>query len=293
MEIIIAVSQYPFVYFPFIIFLGLCVGSFLNVVVFRTPKIMEQEFRKECCDFLDIKEESDQKKNEQTFISLSKPHSTCPHCKTKIKPYHNIPVVSYLLLRGRCASCKAAISKRYPLVEFVTGLLTVLTIVLLGFTPEGLTALLLLWFLIALTLIDADTQLLPDHLTLPLLWLGLIANSFELYTNLHDAVWGAIAGYLALWSVYWLFKLLTGKEGMGFGDFKLLAALGAWMGWQFLPLIILLSSFVGAVIGITGIIIFGRNKNVPIPFGPYLAIAGWIALLFGQQIIDFYLTSIV
>jgi leader peptidase (prepilin peptidase) / N-methyltransferase len=280
-------SLLPTLYYPFVLLIGLLIGSFLNVVIFRIPKMMEQEFRSECCDFLTINDEKITQSKEKK-ITLSTPNSTCPSCQTPIKPWHNIPVISYLFLRGKCASCKVGISIRYPIIEATTGLLSVLTIYLLGFNGAGLVALALLWSLICLTMIDIDTQLLPDNITLPLLWLGLIANYFSLYTSLGDALLGAIFGYLSLWSVYWLFKIVTGKEGMGYGDFKLLAALGAWMGWQFLPLIILLSSLVGAVIGIAGIIILGRNKNIPIPFGPYLAIAGWIAFIWGEQIIDYY-----
>ena len=274
----------PFFYFSLIGLIGLLMGSFLNVVIFRTPKMMEQEFRSECCDFLDVQNtEKDQRK-----LSLSTPNSTCPECQSPIKPWQNIPVISYIFLKGKCAECNTPISLRYPAIELVTSLLSVLTIGVLGFNIESLVALLLLWTLITLTMIDIDTQLLPDSITLPLLWLGLIANSFGLYTDLTDAIWGAVWGYLSLWSVYWLFKIVAGKEGMGYGDFKLLAALGAWMGWQLLPLIILLSSLVGAVIGIAGIIILGRNKNIPIPFGPYLAIAGGIAFLWGNDIIHAY-----
>ncbi|MFT7387891.1 MAG: leader peptidase (prepilin peptidase)/N-methyltransferase [Candidatus Endobugula sp.] len=280
-------STVPSLYYSLLLIIGLLIGSFLNVVIFRIPKMMEQEFRSECCDFLTINDEKITQSKGKT-ITLSTPNSTCPSCQTPIKPWHNIPVISYLFLRGKCATCKTHISIRYPIIEVITGLLSVLTIYFLGFNGAGLIALVLLWSLICLTMIDFDTQLLPDNMTLPLLWLGLIANSFGLYTSLEDALWGAIFGYLSLWSVFWLFKIVTGKEGMGYGDFKLLAALGAWMGWQFLPLIILLSSLVGAVIGIAGIIILGRNKNIPIPFGPYLAIAGWIAFIWGEQIIAYY-----
>jgi len=280
-------STVPSLYYSLLLIIGLLIGSFLNVVIFRIPKMMEQEFRSECCDFLTINDEKTTQSKDKK-ITLSTPNSTCPSCQTPIKPWHNIPVFSYLFLRGKCASCKTSISIRYPIIEATTGLLSVLTIYLLGFNGAGLIALVLLWSLICLTMIDFDTQLLPDNMTLPLLWLGLIANYFSLYTSLGDALLGAIFGYLSLWSVFWLFKLVTGKEGMGYGDFKLLAALGAWMGWQFLPLIILLSSLVGAVIGIAGIIILGRNKNIPIPFGPYLAIAGWIAFIWGEQIIAYY-----
>lgn len=292
------IASVPLFYYPLTLLLGLLVGSFLNVVILRTPQIMEQEFRSECCTFLEIDEVGTKNKTATDNdaisppisppLSLSKPNSTCPQCKTPIKPWHNIPVLSYLYLKGKCAACRTPISLRYPLIELGTGLLTVLTITLLGLNASSVVALLLLWSLIALTMIDIDTQLLPDNITLPLIWLGLITNYFGLYTDLASALWGAVFGYLSLWGVFWLFKIITGKEGMGYGDFKLLAALGAWMGWQFLPLIILLSSFVGAAIGIAGIIVLGRDKNIPIPFGPYLAIAGWIAFLWGNQLIDYY-----
>ncbi len=287
-------SKLPFFYYPFIFIISLLVGSFLNVVILRTPKILEQSYKIECTEILELDEAVlEAENNSQESISLSFPPSTCPKCNTKIKPWHNIPVISYfLLLQGKCHNCKTPISIRYPIIELTTALLSVLTIYLLGFSGSGLLALLLLWTLISLTMIDIDTYLLPDNLTLPLLWLGLVINSFGVFTDLSSALWGAIVGYGSLWSVFWLFKLVTGKEGMGYGDFKLLAALGAWMGWQFIPLIIILSSFVGAVIGIAGILILGRDKNIPIPFGPYLAIAGWIAFLWGDQLIDYYLTSL-
>lgn len=288
-------SKLPFFYYPFIFVISLLVGSFLNVVIFRTPKILEQSYKIECAEILEMDQVTlEAKNNPQESISLAFPPSTCPKCNTKIKPWHNIPVISYfLLLKGKCHNCKNPISIRYPIIELATSLISVLTIYLLGFTGSGLLALLLLWTLISLTMIDIDTYLLPDNLTLPLLWLGLIINSFGVFTDLSSALWGAIAGYGSLWGVFWLFKIVTGKEGMGYGDFKLLAALGAWMGWQFIPLIIILSSFVGAFIGIAGIIILGRDKNIPIPFGPYLAIAGWIAFLWGDQLINYYLDSLI
>ncbi len=294
-------SGLPLFYYSFIFIFSLLVGSFLNVVILRIPKILQQSYKDECIEILELTEltKNNQDKpielpDQQEKISLSYPPSTCPKCHTKIKPWHNIPIISFfLLLKGRCYSCCNPISLRYPLIELITALLSVLTIYLLGFSGTGLLALLLLWTLTALTMIDVDTFLLPDDLTLPLLWLGLIINSFGVYTDLSSALWGAIVGYSSLWSVFWLFKLITGKEGMGYGDFKLLAALGAWMGWQFIPLIIILSSFVGAVIGIAGILILGRDKNIPIPFGPYLAIAGWIAFLWGDQLLNYYLTSIL
>lgn len=268
------------------VILGLIVGSFLNVVILRLPKMMENSWRADCCELLDVTSTTPTEP-----FNLISPASHCPQCNHKIRAWENIPVVSYLVLKGRCSGCSNKIPLRYPLVELATGLVSGLVAFQLGATTAALLALVLVWSLVALTMIDIDTQLLPDNITLPLLWLGLIASSFGLFTNLNDAVYGAIAGYLSLWSVYWLFKLLTKKEGMGFGDFKLLAALGAWMGWQMLPLIIILSSLVGAVIGIAGILIHGRDKNIPIPFGPYLAIAGIIALFWGADISQFYLQA--
>jgi leader peptidase (prepilin peptidase)/N-methyltransferase len=276
--------------------LGLLVGSFLNVVIYRLPKMMERGWQDQCRDFLtnegDIATLPANDSKQEPF-NLMVPASRCPHCGHKIKPWENIPVISYLFLRGKCSNCKAGISARYPVIELVTGLLSVAVVFYVGINWSGLAALVFTWSLIALTMIDFDTYLLPDDITLPLLWLGLIANSFNTFTDLPSALWGAIAGYLALWSVYKFFKLVTGKEGMGYGDFKLLAALGAWMGWQMLPQIILLSSLVGAVIGISMIVIRGRDKNIPIPFGPYLAIAGWIAFIWGDTINQSYLKLFV
>lgn len=271
--------------------LGLLIGSFLNVVIYRLPKMMERDWRAQCIEFLgseNINANTLQAAAAKPF-NLMTPNSTCPACQHSIKPWENIPVISYIFLRGKCSACKTSISARYPTIELATCLLSVAIIYSFGITPSGLTGLVLTWCLIALTMIDFDTQLLPDTITLPLMWLGLIANSWGIFTSLDNALWGAIGGYLSLFSVYWLFKLLTGKEGMGFGDFKLLAALGAWLGVQMLPLIIMLSALAGAVIGIGMIVIRGRDKNIPIPFGPYLAIAGLIALLWGQDINQAYL----
>lgn len=277
--------------------LGLLVGSFLNVVIYRLPKMMERDWQNQCNDFIanngDAASLNTHSSVPQEPFNLMVPASRCPHCGHKIRAWENIPVISYLFLRGKCASCNAPISARYPSIEMVTGLLSVAVIYYLGINWIGLAGLIFTWSLIALTMIDLDTYLLPDDITLPLLWLGLIANSVGSFTDLPSALWGAIAGYLSLWSVYQLFKLVTGKEGMGFGDFKLLAALGAWMGWQMLPQIILLSSLVGAVIGIAMIVIRGRDKNIPIPFGPYLAIAGWIAFVWGDTINQSYLKLFV
>lgn len=287
-----ALQAYPFLGLACTLVLGLLVGSFLNVVIYRLPKMMERDWQQQCRDFLtsdgDIATLTANDSKQEPF-NLMVPVSRCPHCGHKIKPWENIPVISYLFLRGKCSSCTTNISIRYPIIELVTSLLSVTVIYYVGVNWSGLAALVFTWSLIALTMIDVDTYLLPDDITLPLLWLGLIANSFGAFTDLPSALWGAIAGYLALWSVYKLFKLVTGKEGMGYGDFKLLAALGAWMGWQMLPQIILLSSLVGAVIGISMIVIRGRDKNIPIPFGPYLAIAGWIAFVWGDTINQSYL----
>ena len=273
--------------------LGLLVGSFLNVVVYRLPIMLQRDWREQCCEYLQI-DNSTPDTNESSakfkVFNLTKPDSHCPLCNHKIKPWENIPVLSYVFLGGKCANCKSKISLRYPGVEFVTGVLSGLVAASFGFTWLTLALLLLTWCLISLTLIDFDHQLLPDNITLPLLWLGLVVNTLDLGfgVSLRDAVIGAIAGYLVLWGFYWLFKLATGKEGMGYGDFKLLAALGAWMGWQSLLPIIILSSLVGAVFGFALIILQGRDKSVPMPFGPYLAGAGFIMLIWGPQLTALY-----
>ena len=269
--------------------LGLLVGSFLNVVIHRLPKMMENEWREQCAELTAPIDRAPGPSAEKPAYNLVLPRSACPSCGHQISALENIPVVSYLALGGRCRGCKSKISARYPIVEAMTGLLSGLVAWHFGFGIAGLSALILLWGMIALTFIDADTQLLPDSITLPLLWLGLIVNSDNTFTDLRSAVLGAVFGYLALWSVYWLFKLATKKEGMGYGDFKLLAAIGAWLGWQVLPLVILLSSVVGAVIGIALIVLARMGRNIPLPFGPYLAMAGFIALLWGKPIMDSYL----
>lgn len=257
--------------------LGLLVGSFLNVVIYRLPLMMETRWRRDCCELLELEPEK-----QEAPLNLATPNSHCPQCKAAIKPWENIPVISYLLLGGKCSSCAARISPRYPIIELVTGLMTLALAWFFAFSPALLGAVLLTWALIALTMIDVDHQLLPDDITLPLMWLGLLFNLQATFTSLNDAVIGAMAGYLILWTIYQAFKLFTGKEGMGYGDFKLLAALGAWLGWQMLPEIILLSSLVGAICGIALMAIKRRGKEIPIPFGPYLAIAGWLALLLGD-----------
>jgi len=264
--------------------IGLLIGSFLNVVIYRLPVMMQRDWQAQAREILLVPAEPT-----TPAFNLLLPNSSCPHCSHEIKPWENIPVISYLFLRGKCSSCKAPISMRYPLVELTCGLLSAFIAWHFGFTWQAGGMLLLTWGLLAMSLIDVDHQLLPDSLVLPLLWLGLIANSFGLFASLEDALWGAIAGYLSLWSVYWLFKLVTGKEGMGYGDFKLLAMLGAWGGWQVLPLTILLSSLVGAVLGTIMLRLRNAETSTPIPFGPYLAIAGWIALLWGEQITSSYL----
>jgi leader peptidase (prepilin peptidase)/N-methyltransferase len=263
--------------------LGLMVGSFLNVVIHRLPKMMERDWQQQCAEL------RGETLPPSPIYNLVAPRSACPHCHHAISAWENIPVFSYLFLRGKCKGCGAPISPRYPLVESLTGLLCAYAAWHFGFGAATAGALLLIWALVALTAIDFDTQLLPDDITLPLLWAGLLFNLFGTFTSLSSAVLGAVLGYLALWSVYWLFKLVTGKEGMGYGDFKLLAALGAWLGWQMLPLIILSSSLVGAVVGITLIVVLKQGRNIPIPFGPYLAGGGLIALFWGSTLTQSYL----
>ncbi|MDP1674374.1 MAG: A24 family peptidase [Burkholderiales bacterium] len=257
---------------------GLCVGSFLNVVIHRLPKMMERQWRAECAEL------AGGEAPPAEHYNLIVPRSACPSCNRPIRAIENIPLLSWIVLRGRCAGCKAAISPRYPAVEALTAALSAYFAWHFGFGIAGAAALLFLWLMIALTFIDLDTYYLPDNLTLPLLWAGLLININGTFATLQSAVIGAAAGYLSLWSVYWIFKWATGKEGMGYGDFKLLAAIGAWLGWQMLPLTILLSSLVGAVIGIGLIVFAGRGRSVPIPFGPYLAIAGLIALAYGPAL---------
>ena len=262
---------------------SLCIGSFLNVVIYRTPKMMEQEWRTDCQLFL----HPEQPIIDESKLTLSKPASTCPKCHTEIRWYQNIPVISWLALGGKCGSCKNPISIRYPLIELLTAVCSLVIVTVFGPTLQMLFGLLLTWILIALTFIDFDTQLLPDRYTLTLAALGLGINSYAIYTSPTSAIWGYIIGFLCLWIVYYLFKIITGKEGMGYGDFKLLAALGAWMGPLMLPLIVLLSSMVGAIIGI--ILLKIRKENQPFAFGPYIAIAGWIAFIWGEQIMKVYL----
>ncbi|AXK40795.1 prepilin peptidase [Crenobacter cavernae] len=263
---------------------GLLVGSFLNVVIHRLPKMLEADWRAECAEYLGQPLPEDKPR-----YNLMVPRSACPGCGSAITALQNVPVISYLALRGRCGNCHTSISPRYPLVELLTATLFAVLGAHFGAGPALAGGLLLTSVLVALTFIDADTQLLPDNLTLPLLWAGLIFHLVTGTLPLADALWGAIGGYLSLWSVYWLFKLATGKEGMGFGDFKLLAALGAWLGWTMLPLVILLSSLVGAIAGIVLMALSRHGRGQPLPFGPYLAAAGWIAYVWGPSIMGWYL----
>ena len=267
---------------------GLLVGSFLNVVIHRIPKMMEATWRQEARELL----EQPAPKGEETppIFNLVTPGSHCPHCNHRIRWYENVPVVSWAMLKGRCSSCQAAISKRYPIIELLTGLVAGLCAWRFGYDPWLIFMLYGSFTLLALAVIDLDTTLLPDDLTYPLLWAGLLASVLGVSPgSLPDAVIGAMAGYLALWSLYWVFKLLTGKEGMGYGDFKLLAALGAWLGWQYLPVVVLLSSVVGLVFAVSMMASGSVKRDQGIPFGPYLAIAGWIALLWGEMIVSSYL----
>ena len=266
--------------------LGLVVGSFLNVVIHRLPIMMNRAWTSECREHLG---ETVPESEEQTRFNLLTPASRCPDCNHRISILENIPVISYLLLRGRCAECGAAISVRYPIVELTTALLSIIMALHFGYNVQMLMALGFTWALVPLFLIDFDHQILPDSITLPLLWAGLVLSLFNVFIDAHSSIIGAVAGYLSLWSIYHLFRLVTGKEGMGYGDFKLLAAIGAWVGWQALPVVILFSSVVGAGIGILLILFKGRDHSQPIPFGPFLAAAGWMTLLWGNDIIQLYL----
>ncbi|RMD71447.1 MAG: prepilin peptidase [Gammaproteobacteria bacterium] len=263
--------------------LGLVVGSFLNVVIHRLPIMLERRWRRECATFLG------QEVEEGARLDLLYPPSHCPHCGHRIKAGENIPLLSYLLLRGRCSACRAPISPRYPLVEFLTAALSVLVVWRFGPSLQAAFALPLVWALIALSFIDLDRQILPDEITLPVLWAGLLASLIPVFADPESSILGAAAGYLLLWGVYQAFRLLTGKEGMGYGDFKLLALLGAWLGWQALPLIILIASLAGSLVGIALILLKGHHRDTPIPFGPFLALGGFIALLWGQEIMRFWI----
>ncbi len=287
LDIATVMQSQPWFYFLTVGLVSLCIGSFLNVVIYRLPLMMKREWQSECRVLL-ADELPSQNTTEQAPFNLVKPNSTCPKCKASIKVWQNIPVISWLLLKGRCGSCKTAISVRYPIIEMLTAGLSLVVASLFGATELALLYIFITWVLIALTFIDIDHMLLPDQLTLPLVWLTLIAAVMDITITPSDAIIGAAVGYLSLWSVYWLFKLATGKEGMGYGDFKLLAVFGGLLGWQSILTIVLLSSVVGAIIGIAQIILQGKDKTTPIPFGPYLAIAGWVTLLWGEQIQAYY-----
>ncbi|MCH9692664.1 MAG: A24 family peptidase [Gammaproteobacteria bacterium] len=268
---------------------GLLIGSFLNVIIYRLPIMMEREYKREFYQYFNQQPSAtDQQLLDETF-NLTLPHSHCPKCNARVKPWQNLPLISYIWLKGKCGYCRETIPKCYPMVELITGLFSVIVVWQLGFSWQALAGCGFTWALVALSAIDFDRQLLPDSITLPLLWAGLLVNSWQLFTSIQDAVIGAIVGYLSLWIVFHMFKLITGKEGMGAGDFKLLAAIGAWFGWQMLPLVILLAAGAGAIAGLSWMLIVGRDKNLPIAFGPYLAAAGWIAMLWGQPINNWYL----
>ncbi|WAJ69813.1 prepilin peptidase [Catenovulum adriaticum] len=302
-NIIDVFQLYPLAWYGCAFLISLLIGSFLNVVIYRLPIMLERDWKAECeillteplnsqkQDALAVQNLDESALNHQTSFNLVKPNSTCPHCQTAIKPWHNIPIFSWLALAGKCHSCKAPISIRYPLVELFTGLVGAYAAYHFGVSSLALWAMLFSFILICLCFIDLDTMLLPDQLTLSLIWLGLLANINGQFVDLKDAVIGAVAGYLVLWVVFQSFKLLTNKEGMGFGDFKLLAALGAWMGWQALPIVILLSSVVGAIIGISLIKFQNKDSQTAIPFGPYLAIAGFVAFYWRTEITQYYLQN--
>jgi leader peptidase (prepilin peptidase)/N-methyltransferase len=282
-NIIAAFSLYPWLLYLSVMTLGLAIGSFLNVVIHRLPIMMEREWRQQC------EELAGKEPVQQEIYNLVRPRSGCPQCGHKISAWENIPVVSYLLLRGRCAGCKAHISLQYPLVEILSGLISVWVIARFGLNAAGFSALLLTWALLALSVIDIRHTLLPDDITLPFLWLGLLFSISGMHTSPVDAILGAALGYGSLYIVFHVFKWITGKDGMGFGDLKLFALFGAWLGWQALPGIILLSSLVGAVTGLGMILFMGRNRQLPIPFGPFLSVAGWLYLMYGKSINDTYL----
>ena len=264
---------------------GLAVGSFLNVVIYRLPVMMKREWRQDCCEFLNV----ENKESDEARFNLMVPRSSCPHCGHMITALENIPVISYLILKGKCSACHNKISIRYPIIEIISAVTTVMAAYHFGYSLQALMIMVLSWSLICLTMIDFDEQLLPDSITMPLLWLGILGNYHGMFTTLEDAVLGAVFGYLSFWSIYILFKITTGKEGMGHGDFKLLSMLGAWLGWQFLPYIFIVSSIVGALIGITLMVIKSHGRTSQIPFGPYIAIAGWTAIYWGQSLTEQYL----
>lgn len=304
MSILDLISHSAPLFYGLVAIVSLLVGSFLNVVIHRLPIMMERSWREGLEEFHSLNESENinavsaadtterplekQSTNDSEVFNLAVPRSRCPSCNHEITALQNIPIVSYLILAGKCSSCKTPISARYPIVEFVTMVLSLIVAWQFGPTPQAILGIVATWFLVSMTMIDFDHQLLPDTLTLPLMWIGLLAALMPVFADLQSSVIGAAAGYMVLWLVYQLFKLVTGKEGMGYGDFKLLAALGAILGWQSLPMIILLSSLVGAIMGIAIIALTGRDKNIPMPFGPFLATAGWIAMLWGETMTNWY-----
>ena len=288
MSVIYFLQTHPALFIFSMTMLGMCIGSFLNVVIYRLPKMMQQDWHEQCCELLDIKNED---LTEQQKVNLVFPGSSCPSCQHKITALENIPVISYLFLKGRCRSCNTRISLQYPIIEMFTGLATAYVAWHFGFSLQTLFAVFLTWALISLSMIDLEHSLLPDDITLPFMWLGLACNVFGVFTDIYSSLIGAMLGYAILWIIFMSFKLATGKEGMGYGDFKLLALLGAWLGWQSIPLIILLSSITASIIGLAMIIFKGRDKAAAFPFGPYLAIAGWITLIWGKELTALYLNS--
>jgi leader peptidase (prepilin peptidase)/N-methyltransferase len=292
MTILTLIQQNPLAFTILCGVLGLLIGSFLNVVIYRLPVMMEREWKSQCIEYLELEDTDKTGPDDQPAATerfdLVVPRSRCPKCGHQITALENVPIISYLLLRGKCSECGTRISPRYPIIEGITGIMSAVVAWHFGFGWAAGAALFLTWALIALTMIDFDHQLLPDSITLPFLWIGLLLSLFGIFTNPVDSIIGGVAGYMSLWLIYQLFKMITGKEGMGFGDFKLFAMLGTWLGWQCLPVVILLSSFVGAIVGISLIMFLGRDRNIPIPFGPYLAAAGWIYLIWGQTITQGY-----
>ncbi|OUS31068.1 prepilin peptidase [Thalassotalea sp. 42_200_T64] len=282
----------PVIFYTSITILGLVIGSFLNVVIYRLPKMLDNGWFCECRELLvDELKPVEEKKIEPT-LTLSKPASTCPKCGHKIKVWENIPVISWLVLKGKCSACANPISVRYPIIESLTGIASLIIAMHFGVSWQTLFMLVLTWSLITLTMIDADKMILPDQITLPLVWLGLILGLNGVFISIEQAVIGAIVGYMSLWSIFWLFKLITGKDGMGYGDFKLFAVFGAWFGWELLPLLILMASLVGAIVGISLMMFKNHQGSKPIPFGPYLAVAGWITALWGEGIWQWYLAML-
>ena len=284
--------QLLFLFFTFVVSLN--IGSFLNVVIYRLPEMMKREWQLQAKLILAESDEAEQQRllkqvEQSPKFNLAVPVSTCPKCQHKIRARENIPLLSYLLLKGKCANCQSAISIRYPLIELATAVLASLVCWQLGWSAQGLALIFLTYILMALFWIDVDHQLLPDSLTLPLMWLGILLNVNGVFTTLEASIIGAMLGYLSLWSVYWLFKLITGKEGMGFGDFKLMAAVGAWFGWTILPQTILWSAVVGAIVGISLVLVYGRDAQKPMPYGPFIAVAAWLLAVYGQQMADFTL----